>query len=733
MIVFEGACYKHDASPEAFSKRIITRMRLPGKRIPELFTLAMCVAALLAACSLPTGPALVLEKLPRERPVLPLETRDAWRVPAGSGLSINLGEATAGAVCRVGLLDNGEGDAVEAVLCVDDHAVAAFATSGEHAWRDERLTVPRTGASCRLELSARTDFWISHAEVFVPTTESPAVLIFLIDALRQDHLGCYGYPLDTSPNIDAFAKDAVRLSGVTPSTSWTRPSVATLWTSTHPSVHGAEDRPDMLRKDLPSLAAQLEAGGLETHCFMTNRNCIPVWGFGYDFNRFRDADTANWVNSDDADVVDLAIETVRHAAGRPWYAYVHTMGPHEPYNPPEAFKGRFERSLYARRDWAPEHQEALALYDGEIAYTDEQFGRLVAVMKEQGIYDDALIIVMADHGEEFWDHGGTGHGKTLYEEQLRIPFIIKLPGNELAGEVRDGLAELVDVAPTIIDALGLEPDPRFQGVSMMGLLRGEGPAKPMAFASLALEDSLQRAAKTLDYKYLHDIAGKRASWFNLIEDPGEMAPLEAPPENAPPLAQYAVSMAMRGASGLHVLVVHDATARRRVTGTILAASAESFELRYPPALQETELTGGTLEFDLIMPKQNPDALVPPSWEKVAKTDPLQNFWSIEHDALPDSAHLILRIAPGDKVSLTVEVDGQPIPPEQVHVGAQGENLALDGLERRAEDVAADPAAYDAMLLPREFGVYVWYVPPISTLDDHDLPPELREALKNLGY
>ena len=236
-----------------------------------------------------------------------------------------------GAVCRVGLLDSGEGSPVQTVVFVDDEAVTSFATSGGHTWHDERVAWPHAGSSCRLELSATAEFWISHAEVFVPDAASPAVLIFLIDALRQDHLGCYGYPLDTSPNIDAFAKDAVRLRGVTPSTSWTRASVATLFTSTYPSVHGAEDRPDMLRENLPSLAVQLGLGGLETHCFMTNRNCIPVWGFGNDFHRFRDADTEHWVSSDDAAVVDLTIDTVQDVAGRPWYAYVHTMGPHEPY------------------------------------------------------------------------------------------------------------------------------------------------------------------------------------------------------------------------------------------------------------------------------------------------------------------------------------------------------------------------------------------------------------------
>jgi len=694
---------------------------------------AAAVAAVVGGCSLSEEDALTLEKLPLERAELELEWRDAWRVPRGSGVTLKLGPAAEGAVCRVGLLDGGEGKAVDVALHVDDEEVAAFSTSGKHAWHDERIPLSRSGASCRLKLHAEADFWISHAEVFVPNSSSPAVLIFLIDALRQDHLGCYGYPLATSPNIDAFANDAVRLTHVTPSTSWTRPSVASLWTSTYPSTHGAEDRPDMLRENLPSLAAQLEAGGLETHCFMTNRNCIPVWGFGHDFHRFRDADTANWVHSDDADVVNLTIEAIQDTAGRPWYVYVHTMGPHDPYDPPEAFKQRFTAAMYADRDEEPSHQEALALYDGEIAYTDEQFGRLIGVMKAEKVYDDALIIVLADHGEEFWDHGGTTHGKTLYEEQLRIPFIIKLPGNVHAGETRDGLAEMVDVAPTILDVLGFAPEPRFQGVSILGMIEGDGSSKPMAYASLSLEDRLQRAAKSREHKYIHNIAEKETLWFDLVADPGETAPLEEPPEKALPLARYAVSIAMRGASGLHILVVHDAKIARRLTGTIHAATADSFELRYPPALQEAKLAEGTLDFSLNMIAQSPEALMPPAWEKVGKVDPLHNLWALENEPLPDFAHLVLSIAPGDKVTLTIEEDGEAIPPERVHAGAEARHLRLDGLERRVEELAAGPDAFDPSLLPREFGVYVWYVPPIATIEDQDLSPELQEALRDLGY
>lgn len=695
---------------------------------------AACVALLLGGCSPSESRILSLDDLAYERPEIEnIEWRNAWRIPAGTGRILDFGPVAEGTVCRVGLLDGGQGQVIEATLHLDGEVVASFTTSGEQTWHDERVALPDAGVSCWLELTAEADFWLSHGEVFVPDTTAPTVLVFNIDALRQDHVGCYGYALDTTPNLDALARDAVRLTGFTAPSSWTRPSVASLFTSTYSSVHGAVDRPDVLRENLPSLALELAAGGIETHCFMTNRNCIPVWGFGGDFHRFRDADTANWVHSDDADVVDLTIEMVEDAAGRPWYAYVHTMGPHEPYEPPEDFRTRFTADMYADRRDDPAQQEILALYDGEIAYTDQQFGRLVDTLKEQGLYDNALIIVLADHGEEFWEHGGTGHGRTLYEEQLRIPFLIKLPGNAYAGEVRHGLAEMVDLAPTVLEALGLPPAPRFQGVSMMGMIRGDEPGKPMAYASLALEDALQRAAKSLEYKYIDDLARNQTRWFDLIADPGEQTPLETVPEDAPPLAQYALNTAMRGASGLHVLVMHDASVTRSIRGTIRAESADSFELRYPAALQRASLEDGVLQFSLNMIEQDPESLVPPSWEKVTKVDPFQNFWFMEREALPDSAHLILRTALEDTITLNVLADGEPVPAEHVHLGADREHVALDNLERPVQALLGDPAEYDALTLPSEFGVYVWYVPPIETVEDEELSPELREALRDLGY
>ena len=179
--------------------------------------------------------------------------------------------------------------------------------------------------------------------------------------------------------------------------------------------------------------------------------------------------------------------------------------------------------------------------------------------------------------------------------------------------------------------------------------------------------------------------------------------------------------------------MHDAANARTVSGTIRATTAQSFELRYPSALQEATLDQGVLNFSLNMPPQNPDSYVPPSWEKVTKVDPFQNFWFKERGALADSAHLIVRMAPEDEITLNVQTNGELVAPEFVHAGAQDRQLTLDNLQVRAETLVGDPAVFDPSTLPREFGVYIWYVPPIATVDDQELSPELREALKDLGY
>jgi len=537
--------------------------------------------------------------------------------------------------------------------------------------------------------------------------------------LRLDHLGCYGYERDTSPHIDAFAKDAIRFTQLMPQSSWTRPVVASLFTSTYPNIHGANDRPDVLREGLPSFAQALERAGYETHGFMTNPNCLPVWGFGGDFTRYKDVESEQYLTTNDAKVVDEAIAAVRNAQGRPWYLYVHTMGPHDPYTPPAPFDKRFLRENPSPDPVQAKRERLEDLYDGEIAFTDLQIGRLFDALKETGQYDSSLVIIMADHGEEFWDHGGYAHGKTLYEEMLRVPFLVKLPGQRGAGTTCDALVEVVDIAPTILELLGLPPVEGFQGRSFAALFEGRKWTKRPGYATLLLEQKSLRAAKNGPMKYIHDRIEDQEMWFDLDRDPEERDPIEKPSDEGKGLAQYAARLDSQGLPGLHLLITGDIRTGDEITGRIVAADVGAAELRTQNEEAHVEVKGGTVQFkvETVAPRRAPHAAAP---------------WP-QHAGEQKNAHLWVDLPADEKAVLTVLRNGDPVRATSVFLGPGGEHELLYETPMFLEELAANPAGFDPDTLPRRFAVYVWYVPETEAVLDKELAPELEEALRGLGY
>lgn len=227
----------------------------------------------------------------------------------------------------------------------------------------------------------------------------------------------------------------------------------------------------------------------------------------------------------------------------PFYLYLHVTDPHAPYTPHEPFLTRFAADArpelglletvraidnHERPAGAQEARELLALYNAEVAFTDHHFGRLIDHLKELGLYDSMAILVISDHGEEFLEHGEWEHGATLYEEQLRVPMILKLPSGRWGGQALDVRAGQVDVMPTLLDALGLEVPPGLDGRSLLPAIRGvdsEGGAVTLAY--LALEGRDKRSLVIDDFKLISD-AHSVDLLFDLEEDAGErhnLAPL----------------------------------------------------------------------------------------------------------------------------------------------------------------------------------------------------------------
>lgn len=331
-----------------------------------------------------------------------------------------------------------------------------------------------------------------------PPENAPNVLLIVVDTLRADHLPAYGYEHGSTPNLDRFAEDAVRFEWAFANASWTRPSFASLLTGRYASSHGVMAKGDALADELVTLPEVLQEHGWVTAGFVTNFNVAPYFNFQQGFDHYEFLEPKFVLGADDAAAKLLLMQAVRQSIekmrarsgsvqpgtayqdaetvnarlfawfenerpeGEPFFLFVGYMDPHDPY-----FPHPYDGTGYARAaNQNPDLSEAplmRKLYDGEITYWDEHFGQLVAELKRRGLYDDTMIIITSDHGEEFGEHGGFWHGTTLYDEQLHIPLYVKYPGNERAGTRTSHWVQLIDIMPSILTTLGLPIPEGVQG------------------------------------------------------------------------------------------------------------------------------------------------------------------------------------------------------------------------------------------------------------------------------
>ncbi len=333
-----------------------------------------------------------------------------------------------------------------------------------------------------------------------PRGRRPHVFIYLVDALRADHLGCYGYGRPVSPHLDAFAREGSVFRGIAPS-SWTKASVASLFTGLPPIVHRAQDRGDTLTPEATTLSKLLSAAGYRTYALYANTWLTGTFGLDQGF-----AERRFLIGRSDRLTRELLawLRSVRRDDRL--FVYMHTIDPHAPYSPLPAYRARFapahgslkSASIYWLEDLAVRSrrgesiprsliEEITALYDAEIAFNDLQFGRLLEELKRRGLYDDSLIIFTSDHGEEFFDHGGVSHGQTLFAEVLDVPIVVKWPRGITAPAGATGSpAQLVDLLPTILDSLGLPSPPGVEGRSLLRPTSAE--ARPSGSGALSYLD-----------------------------------------------------------------------------------------------------------------------------------------------------------------------------------------------------------------------------------------------------
>jgi arylsulfatase A-like enzyme len=368
--------------------------------------------------------------------------------------------------------------------------------------------------------------------------DAASVVLVSIDTLRPDHLGCYGYHRDTSPAIDELRRDAVLFSEAFAPAPSTLPSHASLFSSLLPQHHGASmTRSVPLPETVLTLAEVLQAAGYRTAAFTGAGQLHSAFGFGQGFEVYHQP------VADLAGAVDEATRWLDGLSGEPFFVFLHTYEVHHPYDPElallEQFAPDYDGELPAEisvellrriNDGELELSEqdldlVVSAYDAEIREMDRSLGRLLEQLRARGLYEESMIVLTSDHGEEFGEHGWVGwHSHTLYDELLRVPLIVKLPGGRSAGTTIEAPARLIDVAPTITEVAGAPIPPDFDGVDLLG----ERP--PSEVPIVAMIDHGSNDFEALRLRHWKWFAGRL---FDLRTDPRELTDLAmAKPEVA---------------------------------------------------------------------------------------------------------------------------------------------------------------------------------------------------------
>jgi len=385
-------------------------------------------------------------------------------------------------------------------------------------------------------LAAACACWLACPSRRTQPASAPAVVLVSIDTLRPDHLGCYGYSRPISPRIDAFRREAVLMRDVVASAPSTLASHASMFTSLLVQHHGASvAAQSALRPGLVTLAELLQRAGFATASFNGGGELHRVWGLDRGFEVYESAtdSTVSEIGADTlAGQVQLAKKWLEGLGSRPFFLFLHTYEVHHPYTPaPErlravepSYSGRLpdrisirllEKINSGQRRLAPgDLEHIVAAYDAEIASADAGFGDLLDLLRRLGRYDSSIVVLTSDHGEEFGERGKVGwHGDTLYDEQIRIPLMVKLPQGRLAGKTVEPQVRGIDIAPTLLSQLGLPAPPEFSGTAID--FAGGAPGHP-PWSMATIEGRPQGAAVRTD----------RWKWYegrlyDLEHDPGE--------------------------------------------------------------------------------------------------------------------------------------------------------------------------------------------------------------------
>jgi arylsulfatase A-like enzyme len=365
------------------------------------------------------------------------------------------------------------------------------------------------------------------------------VILILVDTLRADRLGAWGYARPTSPSLDAFAREGVRFANARSQASCTFPSANSLLTSRWPAAFlGQPEQAMGIPAGVPSLAGILRSRGFHTVAVSASAvvrkspsRFNPKGGFDRGFDIFQE--DCVWQH---ADCVSREAFAHLQRGEKPLFLYLHYIDPHGPYRPPDSWRHRFatghpEKEWVATGDPNPigdwlykgkpnpgftpaDLQYLKDLYDEEVAYFDSQLAELLKAVRAAGLLEDSVVVLTADHGEEFLEHGDVKHCRNLFDTTTHVPMVVRIPGAPARTVSRP--VQNLDLVPTILDYLGIAGT-GFDGRSLRREIEGEETAAELQYGMMGDLRSVSDGR----FKLVQDLGGKPPALFDLQADPGE--------------------------------------------------------------------------------------------------------------------------------------------------------------------------------------------------------------------
>lgn len=558
----------------------------------------------------------------------------------------------------------------------------------------------------------------------------PAAVLFVVDTLRADHLHCYGYGRHTSPHLDRFAGSSRLFEQAHSQSTWTKPSTASILTGLHPSEHHADKESAAMPAAVTTLAERLRGAGVRTGSFFANTWLLEKQGLqqGFEVSRFVPRETPDRSFA----VVDAALEFIAASRGEPFFAYVHIVDPHHPYEPAEPF--RSDALETDEPDWTPplgsvpglsdeELRAAVDLYDGEVRAADAAFGRLLDGLEALGLRDRCSVLFTADHGEELGSHGGLHHGPTLLEELIHIPLVIRRAGDQTPGRVPT-LAQQIDLAPTILPWFGVSVPADLPGVDLLSPSAREASRARYVISEVDSGGFARKSVLRGGLKYIRTSAPTPGEQlFDLRDDPGERVDRsQTYPERAAQHRELLEDFLDRSATGLFALVRNGGT-RERVVECILIHGPSNPSVR-----------------GMYTEEMGRDRAGRDGFPQVFERD-----WEGERMR---GTRVLLRVSPGDTdgihmlpdpdfhghYQLLLRADGSTLDPELVWLGSTGrhpDRLPLDVTPPFPEVLLADGSSASGPVEDGTLRVHVWA--RATNRESVQYDEDEVEAFRALGY